>query len=48
MTAEVEQPTREESEAEAATPKEEEASTPSAEEPKAKKRRWFGRKSDDS
>jgi large subunit ribosomal protein L17 len=48
MTSEAEQPTREEPEAEAPAPKEEETSAPSAEEPEPKKRRWFGRKSDES
>ena len=46
-TTEAEQPTREEAKAEAPAPKqEEEAAAPPAEEPKPKKRRWFGRKSD--
>ena len=45
---EAEQPTREEPKAEAPAPKREEATAPPAEEPKPKKRRWFGRKSDDS
>src|SRR5262245_46807465 len=45
---EVEQPTREEPKSEAPAPKQEEPTTPTAEEPKPKKRRWFGRKSDDS
>jgi large subunit ribosomal protein L17 len=45
--SEAEQPTREEPKAEAPTPTQEEPAPP-AEEPKTKKRRWFGRKSDDS
>jgi large subunit ribosomal protein L17 len=45
---EAEQPTREEPKAEAPVAKQEEPTAPSAEEPKPKKRRWFGRKSDDS
>ena len=46
---EAEQPAREEPQAEAPAPKqEEEATAPPAEEPKPKKRRWFGRKSDNS
>lgn len=48
VTAEAEQPTREESKAEAPAPQQEEAGTPTAEESKQKKRRWFGRKSDKS
>jgi len=47
ITPEAEEPTREEPQAEAPTPKQEEPAPP-AEEPKTKKRRWFGRKSDDS
>src|SRR5262249_32627336 len=47
MKLETEQPTREEPEAKAPAPKEEEPTAPPAEEPKPKKRRWFGRKSDD-
>ena len=46
--AEVEQPTREEPKAEASAPKQEELAAQPAEESKPKKRRWFGRKSDDS
>jgi large subunit ribosomal protein L17 len=45
--SEAEQVTREEPKAEAPTPTQEEPASP-AEEPKTKKRRWFGRKSDDS
>ena len=46
---EAEQPTREEPQAEApASKQEEETTAPPAEEPKPKKRRWFGRKSDNS
>src|SRR5213596_240501 len=47
-TPEAEQPTREEPRAEAPTPGQEEPTAPPAEEPKPKKRRWFGRKSDES
>ena len=47
-TPEAEQPTREEPKAEAPAPRQEEPTAPPAEEPKPKKRRWFGRKSDDS
>ena len=47
-TPEAEQPAREEPKAEAPAPKQEEPTAPPAEEPKPKKRRWFGRKSDDS
>ena len=47
-TPEAEQPTREEPKAEAPTAKQEEPTAPPAEEPKPKKRRWFGRKSDDT
>ena len=48
-TPEAEPPTGEEAKAEAPAPKqEEEATAPPAEEPKPKKRRWFGRKSDNS
>jgi len=47
ITPEAEEPTREEPKAEAPTPTQEEPAPP-AEEPKTKKRRWFGRKSDDS
>ncbi len=47
-TSEAEQPTREEPKAEAPAPRQEEPTAPPAEEPKPKKRRWFGRKSDDS
>lgn len=46
--AEAEQSTREEPKAEAPAPKEEKPAAPPAEEPKPKKRRWFGRKSDES
>lgn len=46
--AEVEQPTKEEPRAEAPPPKQEEAAAPPDEETKPKKRRWFGRKSDNS
>ena len=46
-TPEAEQPTREEPRAEAPAPKDEKTAAPPAEEPKPKKRRWFGRKSDD-
>jgi large subunit ribosomal protein L17 len=41
-------PTQEEPKAEAPAPGQEEPLAPPAEEPKPKKRRWFGRKSDDS
>ena len=44
--AEVEQSTPEEPKAEALAPKEEKPAALPAEEPKPKKRRWFGRKSD--
>ena len=47
-TPEAEEPTREEPKAEAPVAKQEEPAAPPAEEPKPKKRRWFGRKSDDS
>jgi large subunit ribosomal protein L17 len=48
ITPEAEQTTREEEpKPEAAAPEQEEAATP-PEEPKPKKRRWFGRKSDES
>ena len=47
ITPEAEQPTREEPKAEAPAPRQEEPTAPPAEEPKPKKRRWFGRKSDD-
>src|ERR1051326_9029319 len=43
-----EQSTPEGSKAEAPPPKEEKSAAPPAEEPKPKKRRWFGRKSDES
>ena len=46
--AEPQQPTQEEPAAETPTPGQEEPTAPPAEEPKPKKRRWFGRKSDDS
>ena len=45
---EAEQSTRQEPKAEAPAPKEEKPSAAPAEEPKPKKRRWFGRKSDQS
>jgi len=45
---EAEQPTPEEPKAEAPASKQEEATATPAEESKPKKRRWFGRKSDDS
>ena len=45
---EAEQPAREEPKAETPAPRQEEPTVPPAEEPKPKKRRWFGRKSDDS
>ena len=48
ITAEAEHPTQEEPKAEASTPTEEEATASPPEETKPKKRRWFGRKSDDS
>jgi len=48
ITPEAEQPTREEPKAEAPAPIQEESTAPPSEESKAKKRRWFGRKSDDS
>jgi large subunit ribosomal protein L17 len=48
ITPEAEQPTQEEPKAEAPPPGQEDAAAPPAEEPKPKKRRWFGRKSDDS
>jgi large subunit ribosomal protein L17 len=48
QTPEAEQPTREEPTAEVPTPGQEEPTAPPSEEPKPKKRRWFGRKSDDS
>ena len=47
-TSEAEQPTREEPKAEAPAPRQEESTAPPTEESKPKKRRWFGRKSDDS
>ena len=46
--SEAEQSKREEPKAEAPAPKEEKPAAPPAEEPKPKKRRWFGRKSDES
>jgi large subunit ribosomal protein L17 len=46
--SEAEQPTREEPKAETPAPKEEQPAAPPAEEPKPKKRRWFGRKSDET
>jgi large subunit ribosomal protein L17 len=48
ITPEAEQPAQEEPKAEASAPGPEEPSAQSTEEPKPKKRRWFGRKSDDS
>ncbi|HWN24456.1 MAG TPA: 50S ribosomal protein L17 [Candidatus Sulfotelmatobacter sp.] len=48
ITPEAEQPTREEPKAEAPAPIQEESTAPPSEESKAKKRRWFGRKSGDS
>jgi large subunit ribosomal protein L17 len=45
---EAEQPARKEPKAEAPAPRQEEPTAPPVEEPKPKKRRWFGRKSDDS
>src|SRR5207244_1098087 len=47
-TPEAEQPERAEPKAEAPAPKEEKPAAPPPEEPKPKKRRWFGRKSDES
>ena len=46
--AEADQPTREEPKTEAPAAKEEKSAAPPAEEPKPKKRRWFGRKPDQS
>ena len=46
--AEPEQAAQEETKAEAPAPRHEEPTAPPIEEPKPKKRRWFGRKSDDS
>ena len=46
--AEPEQAAREETKAEAPAARDEEPTAPPTEEPKPKKRRWFGRKSDDS
>ena len=48
ITPEAEHPMQEEPEAEASAPTQEEATVPPPDEPKPKKRRWFGRKSDDS
>ena len=48
ITPEAEQPTLEEPTSEAPAPGQEEPTAPPAEEPKQKKRRWFGRKSDES
>ena len=48
MEREAEQPHQEEPKAEAPAPKQEEPAAAPAEESKAKKRRWFGRKSTDS
>ena len=45
---EPEQAAQEETKAEAPAPRQEEPTAPPAEEPKPKKRRWFGRKSDES
>jgi len=45
---EPEQAAQEETKAEAPAPRQEEPTAPPAEEPKTKKRRWFGRKSDES
>ena len=47
-TPEAEQPGRDEPKAEAPAPKKEELTAPPSEEPKQKKRRWFGRKSNDT
>ena len=47
-TPEAEQPARDEPKAEAPAPKQEEPTAPPSEEPTPKKRRWFGRKSDNS
>ena len=46
--AELEQVAQEETKAEAPAARDEEPTAPPTEEPKPKKRRWFGRKSDDS
>ena len=48
MTPEAEHVTQEEPKAEASAPTEEEATAAPSEEPKPKKRRWFGRKSNDN
>lgn len=48
ITPDEERPAQEESKAEASAAEQEEPTTPPAEESKPKKRRWFGRKSDDS
>ncbi|HEY5767834.1 MAG TPA: 50S ribosomal protein L17 [Candidatus Udaeobacter sp.] len=48
ITPEAEQTTREEPKPEAPALEQEEVAPPPSEEPKPKKRRWFGRKSDDS
>jgi large subunit ribosomal protein L17 len=48
ITPEAEQPMQEEPKAEAPAPRQEEPTAPPVEEPKPKRRRWFGRKSDDS
>jgi large subunit ribosomal protein L17 len=48
ITPGAEQPAQEEPKAEASTPTQEEPTAPTPEESKPKKRRWFGRKSDDS
>ena len=47
-TPEAEEPTQEERKAEAPAARQEEPTAPPAEETKPKKRRWFGRKSDES
>jgi large subunit ribosomal protein L17 len=46
--SEAKRPAREEPSAEAPAPQEEQPAAPPAEEPKPRKRRWFGRKSDES
>jgi large subunit ribosomal protein L17 len=48
ITPEAEQPSREQPKAETPAPKQEEPAAAPAEESKPKKRRWFGRKSDNS
>src|ERR1043166_2920331 len=47
ITPEAEQPAREEPKVEPPAPRQEEPGAPPAAEPKPKKRRWFGRKSDE-